>query len=175
MANLILIRGYLVLEFRGLLNLSPPSRFLSSSIDRCLPTFLFLLTLFSERDTFTLSVKHLPLMERKALIVCCVVGFLGLLAAATSFAAEATRIKVSVFRSCLFFLEYPSTKVSIFCVISSSMSVGSNACACHCYKGMLLMGYYESMQNLQFFACLSVYDRPFPNCTFYSPLLLSLS
>lgn len=34
-------------------------------------------------------------MERKALIVCCVVGFLGLLSAATSFAAEATRIKGS--------------------------------------------------------------------------------
>ncbi|WVZ02970.1 hypothetical protein V8G54_023776 [Vigna mungo] len=34
-------------------------------------------------------------MEKKALIVCCVVGFLGLLAAATSFAAEATRIKAS--------------------------------------------------------------------------------
>jgi len=36
-------------------------------------------------------------MERKVMIVCCVVGFLGLLSAATSFAAEATRVKVSVF------------------------------------------------------------------------------
>ncbi|KAK7264033.1 hypothetical protein RJT34_31635 [Clitoria ternatea] len=34
-------------------------------------------------------------MERKVLIVCCFVGFLGLLSAATSFAAEATRIKAS--------------------------------------------------------------------------------
>lgn len=34
-------------------------------------------------------------MERKTLLVCCVVAFLGLLAAATSFAAEATRIKGS--------------------------------------------------------------------------------
>ncbi|CAJ2642361.1 uncharacterized protein LOC123917763 [Trifolium pratense] len=32
-------------------------------------------------------------MERKVMIVCCVVAFLGLLSAATSFAAEATRIK----------------------------------------------------------------------------------
>ncbi|XP_073130976.1 protein VASCULATURE COMPLEXITY AND CONNECTIVITY [Henckelia pumila] len=34
-------------------------------------------------------------MERKVLIVCCVVGFLGLLSAATGFAAEAKRIKSS--------------------------------------------------------------------------------
>ncbi|XP_020214071.1 uncharacterized protein LOC109798275 [Cajanus cajan] len=34
-------------------------------------------------------------MERKTLLVCCLVAFLGLLAAATSFAAEATRIKGS--------------------------------------------------------------------------------
>lgn len=33
-------------------------------------------------------------MERKAIVVCSVVGFLGLLCAATGFAAEATRIKV---------------------------------------------------------------------------------
>ncbi|CDP04949.1 unnamed protein product [Coffea canephora] len=32
-------------------------------------------------------------MERKVIVVCCVVGFLGLLSAATGFAAEATRIK----------------------------------------------------------------------------------
>ncbi|GAU45665.1 hypothetical protein TSUD_268330 [Trifolium subterraneum] len=32
-------------------------------------------------------------MERKVMIVCCAVAFLGLLSAATSFAAEATRIK----------------------------------------------------------------------------------
>ncbi|KAK6129405.1 hypothetical protein DH2020_036857 [Rehmannia glutinosa] len=32
-------------------------------------------------------------MERKVIIVCCVVGFLGLLSAATGFAAEAKRIK----------------------------------------------------------------------------------
>ncbi|GAV86951.1 DUF1218 domain-containing protein [Cephalotus follicularis] len=34
-------------------------------------------------------------MQRKALIVCSVVGFLGLLSAATGFGAEATRIKAS--------------------------------------------------------------------------------
>ncbi|KAL2329230.1 hypothetical protein Fmac_022657 [Flemingia macrophylla] len=34
-------------------------------------------------------------MERNTLLVCCVVAFLGLLAAATSFGAEATRIKGS--------------------------------------------------------------------------------
>nr|ACU19954.1 unknown [Glycine max] len=34
-------------------------------------------------------------MEKKVLILCCVVAFLGLLSAATSFGAEATRIKVS--------------------------------------------------------------------------------
>ncbi|MED6179923.1 hypothetical protein PIB30_005381 [Stylosanthes scabra] len=34
-------------------------------------------------------------MERKVLLVSCVVGFLGLLSAATSFGAEATRIKLS--------------------------------------------------------------------------------
>ncbi|KAH1224236.1 hypothetical protein GmHk_11G031484 [Glycine max] len=34
-------------------------------------------------------------MERKVLILCSVVAFLGLLSAATSFGAEATRIKVS--------------------------------------------------------------------------------
>lgn len=33
-------------------------------------------------------------MERKELLVCCVVGLLGLVSAATGFAAEATRIKV---------------------------------------------------------------------------------
>ncbi|CAL5212709.1 unnamed protein product [Lathyrus oleraceus] len=32
-------------------------------------------------------------MEKKVVAVCCVVGFLGLLSAATAFAAEATRIK----------------------------------------------------------------------------------
>ncbi|KAL0317882.1 UNVERIFIED_CONTAM: hypothetical protein Sangu_2202500 [Sesamum angustifolium] len=32
-------------------------------------------------------------MERKVMIVCCVVGFLGLLSAVTAFAAEAKRIK----------------------------------------------------------------------------------
>ncbi|KAH6755000.1 transmembrane protein [Perilla frutescens var. hirtella] len=34
-------------------------------------------------------------MERRVIIVCCVVGFLGLLSAATGFAAEAKRIKGS--------------------------------------------------------------------------------
>ncbi|XP_044497930.1 uncharacterized protein LOC123220010 [Mangifera indica] len=34
-------------------------------------------------------------MERKVLVVCCFVGFLGLLSAATGFGAEATRIKGS--------------------------------------------------------------------------------
>lgn len=35
-------------------------------------------------------------MERRVIIVCCVVGFLGLLSAATGFAAEAKRIKVHI-------------------------------------------------------------------------------
>lgn len=35
-------------------------------------------------------------MERKVIIVCSVVGFLGLLSAATGFAAEAKRIKVCI-------------------------------------------------------------------------------
>lgn len=35
-------------------------------------------------------------MERRVIIVCCVVGFLGLLSAATGFAAEAKRIKVLI-------------------------------------------------------------------------------
>ncbi|CAI0425021.1 unnamed protein product [Linum tenue] len=34
-------------------------------------------------------------MERKALLVCSVVGVLGLLSVASGFGAEATRIKVS--------------------------------------------------------------------------------
>lgn len=34
--------------------------------------------------------------RRKVILVCCVVGFLGLLSAATGFAAEAKRIKVGV-------------------------------------------------------------------------------
>ncbi|KAJ4720985.1 Protein of unknown function (DUF1218) [Melia azedarach] len=34
-------------------------------------------------------------MERKVIVICCVVGFLGLLSAATGFGAEATRIKGS--------------------------------------------------------------------------------
>ncbi|GJN29793.1 hypothetical protein PR202_gb18116 [Eleusine coracana subsp. coracana] len=33
-------------------------------------------------------------MERKVVIVCAVVGFLGVLSAALGFAAEATRVKV---------------------------------------------------------------------------------
>lgn len=33
-------------------------------------------------------------MDRKGVIICGVVGFLGLLSAATGFAAEATKIKV---------------------------------------------------------------------------------
>lgn len=33
-------------------------------------------------------------MDRKALLICSVIGFLGLLSAAAGFAAEATRIKV---------------------------------------------------------------------------------
>lgn len=35
-------------------------------------------------------------VERKMIVVCCIVGFLGLLSAATGFAAEAKRIKVYV-------------------------------------------------------------------------------
>lgn len=38
-------------------------------------------------------------MERKSIIICGVVGFLGLLSAVTGFAAEATRIKVIHFFS----------------------------------------------------------------------------
>lgn len=34
-------------------------------------------------------------MERKVLLVCCAVGLLGLLSAATGFGAEKTRIKVN--------------------------------------------------------------------------------
>lgn len=34
-------------------------------------------------------------MERKVLLVCCAVGLLGLLSAATGFGAEVTRIKVN--------------------------------------------------------------------------------
>jgi hypothetical protein len=34
-------------------------------------------------------------MERKAVVICSVVGFLGLLSAATGFSAEGTRIKVN--------------------------------------------------------------------------------
>jgi hypothetical protein len=36
-------------------------------------------------------------MERKALVLCSVVGLLGLLSVATGFGAEATRIKVKFF------------------------------------------------------------------------------
>lgn len=101
-------------------------------------------------------------MERKALIVCCVVGFLGLLSAATSFAAEATRIKVSVyflfFCSFLAFLENPTTKGSIFCFIYHWMSIGSSTCGLHSW-GYGFMSYDDYMQNLQFFfLILSVYD-----------------
>lgn len=42
-------------------------------------------------------------MERKAIVVCCVVGFLGLLSAATGFAAEAKRIKVYMWSRLLLF------------------------------------------------------------------------
>ena len=34
-------------------------------------------------------------MERKVVVVCAVVGFLGVLSAALGFAAEGTRVKVS--------------------------------------------------------------------------------
>jgi len=34
-------------------------------------------------------------MERKTVVICSVVGFLGLLSAATGFGAEGTRIKVN--------------------------------------------------------------------------------
>jgi len=63
-------------------------------------------------------------MEKKAFIVCGVVGFLGLLAAATSFGAEATRIKVCVFRSSLAFLEYPATKDPSFALFSVQCLLG---------------------------------------------------
>lgn len=48
-------------------------------------------------------------MERKVVVICCVVGFLALLSAATGFAAEATRIKVNestiyAYGFCLYFL-----------------------------------------------------------------------
>uniref|UniRef100_A0A2N9G1J9 Uncharacterized protein n=1 Tax=Fagus sylvatica TaxID=28930 RepID=A0A2N9G1J9_FAGSY len=35
------------------------------------------------------------MMERKVVVICSVVGFLGLLSAATGFGAEGTRIKYS--------------------------------------------------------------------------------
>jgi hypothetical protein len=35
-------------------------------------------------------------MERKVMAVCAVVGFLGVLSAALGFAAEGTRVKVSI-------------------------------------------------------------------------------
>jgi hypothetical protein len=38
-------------------------------------------------------------MERKVLVLCSVVGLLGLLSVATGFGAEATRIKVKCFFS----------------------------------------------------------------------------
>ena len=40
-------------------------------------------------------------MEKKGYVVCGVVGFLGILSAATAFAAEATRIKVTFFYFCV--------------------------------------------------------------------------
>ncbi|KAL8050636.1 hypothetical protein ABFX02_06G093700 [Erythranthe guttata] len=46
-------------------------------------------------------------MERKVIVVCCVVGFLGLLSAATGFAAEAKRIKGSQ-------VEFPSPSECIY-------------------------------------------------------------
>lgn len=46
-------------------------------------------------------------MERKAIVVCSVVGFLGLLCAATGFAAEATRIKGSQ-------VQFPSPDVCVY-------------------------------------------------------------
>ncbi|GAA0151156.1 hypothetical protein Leryth_004014 [Lithospermum erythrorhizon] len=46
-------------------------------------------------------------MEKKVIVVCCVVGFLGLLSAATGFAAEATRIKGSE-------VEFPSPSECVY-------------------------------------------------------------
>lgn len=40
-------------------------------------------------------------MERKVLVVCSVVGLLGILSAVTGFVAEATRIKVISYDFCL--------------------------------------------------------------------------
>lgn len=58
-------------------------------------------------------------MERKAILVCCIVGFLGLLSAATGFAAEATRVKGNQ-------VQYPSP---IECIYprSPAMSLGLTA------------------------------------------------
>ena len=39
--------------------------------------------------------KKREMMERKVVVICSVVGFLGLLSAATGFGAEGTRIKVN--------------------------------------------------------------------------------
>ncbi|XP_051143236.1 protein VASCULATURE COMPLEXITY AND CONNECTIVITY [Andrographis paniculata] len=58
-------------------------------------------------------------MERKAIIVCCAVGFLGLLSAATGFAAEATRVKGNQ-------VEYPSTMECIY-PRSPAMALGLTA------------------------------------------------
>lgn len=44
-------------------------------------------------------------MERKVIVVCSIVGFLGLLSAVTGFAAEAKRVKVN----------HPSLFVYIYC------------------------------------------------------------
>jgi hypothetical protein len=48
-------------------------------------------------------------MERKALVLCSVVGLLGLLSVATGFGAEATRIKVK----CFFFFHFNCSSCSL--------------------------------------------------------------
>jgi hypothetical protein len=94
----------------------------------------------TERDT-----QRRERMERKVMVVCCVVAFLGLLSAATSFAAEATRIKVSVFFffNVFLYLSFPEnrqSKVSIFIlifVVYSSLNISTSSCGCYIVKGTL--------------------------------------
>ncbi|KAG2709304.1 hypothetical protein I3760_05G232600 [Carya illinoinensis] len=58
-------------------------------------------------------------MERKVVVICCVVGFLALLSAATGFAAEATRIKGSQ-------VQFPSTSQCVY-PRSPAMALGLTA------------------------------------------------
>ncbi|KAL8551223.1 hypothetical protein ACS0TY_000346 [Phlomoides rotata] len=81
-------------------------------------------------------------MERRVVIVCCVVGFLGLLSAATGFAAEAKRIKSNQVKfpspgECV----YPRSPAlvlgltaAVFLMIAQLIINVATGCLC-CYKG----------------------------------------